>query len=110
MPQKPTSPAWERIATDLIERIARGQYGPGDKLPSAQQLADQHKVARATAVRAMDRLHTEGYVVARPGYGTFVVDKLPGLNRATRLREIAQELTEIADSLNAEPPRTEERQ
>lgn len=105
MPQKPTSPAWEKIALEIIEQINAGSLAPGTRIPSAQALSDAHRVARGTAVRALQHLTREGYVVSRPGYGTFVADRVNDLtNPAARLREIAQELTLIADSLNKEAP------
>lgn len=103
MPATPSSPAWEKIATDLIERIQRGSLAPGDRLPSAQALSEQHRVARGTAVRALQHLSREGFVVTRPGYGTFVADRINDMtNPAARLREIAQELGQIAERLNKE--------
>jgi DNA-binding GntR family transcriptional regulator len=99
VPQKPTSPAWEKIALELVERIEQGSLAPGDRIPSAQALSDAHKVARGTAVRALQHLTREGYVVSRPGYGTFVAERANVSDPAARLREIAQELTLIADSL-----------
>lgn len=106
MPQKPTSPAWEKIALELIESIQNGSLVPGDRIPSAQALSEQHSVARGTAVRALQHLSREGYVVSRPGYGTFIAERTNNLsNPVDRLREIAQELTLIADSLNKEEPK-----
>lgn len=101
MPQRPTSPAWEKIANDLIEKIGRGQYAAGDQLPSAQALSEQHKVARGTAVKALEFLRAGGYVETRPGYGTFVRDDIE-ISPVDRLREIAKELTQIADALSRE--------
>lgn len=99
---QPTSPAWEKIATDLIERIQRGSLAPGDKIPSAQALSEQHSVARGTVVRALQHLQREGFVVTRPGYGTFVAERVNDLdNPAARLREIAIELNQLADRLDS---------
>lgn len=103
MPQQPTSPAWEKIALGIVAQIDSGELGPGDRIPSAQALSETHRVARGTVVRALQHLSREGYILSRPGYGTFVADRVNNLdNPASRLREIAQELTLIADALNKE--------
>ncbi|MYV48916.1 GntR family transcriptional regulator [Streptomyces sp. SID2888] len=65
---------YEQIAEDLRTRIAGGEFGPGDLLPSGRDLAEQWSVSRATVVKAYDVLRSDGLVVARQGAGFTVVE------------------------------------
>lgn len=67
---------YEEIAESLRTRIAAGEFGPGDIVPSGRDLAEQWSVARATAIKAMDVLRSDGIVEARQGTG-FVVTETP---------------------------------
>ncbi len=65
-------PPFRQIADELRAQIARGQFGPGDKVPSARQLADSYGVTLSTAHRALTELRMAGLVVAARGIGTIV--------------------------------------
>ncbi|MGW5638899.1 winged helix-turn-helix domain-containing protein, partial [Streptomyces sp. NPDC003832] len=67
---------YEQIADDLRTRIANGEFGPGQLLPSGRDLAEQWTVSRATVVKAYDVLRNDGLVAARQGAG-FVVAETP---------------------------------
>lgn len=67
---------YEKIADDLRARVANGEFGPGDLLPSGRDLAEQWGVSRATVVKAYDVLRSDGLVVARQGSG-FTVAEAP---------------------------------
>lgn len=67
---------YEEIAESLRSRIAAGEFGPGETLPSGRDLAEQWSVSRATVVKAMDVLRNDGVVEARQGTG-FVVTETP---------------------------------
>jgi GntR family transcriptional regulator len=64
---------YEQIADWLRERIADGTYGPGDVLPSSRDLCERWSVSRATAIKAMEMLRTEGLVTPHQGRGFTVV-------------------------------------
>jgi len=61
----------------LRQRIAAGLHGPGDKLPSEEELAGMFQLSRTCIRRALAVLRDEGLVVARNGHGHFVNDR-PG--------------------------------
>ncbi|GGZ19114.1 GntR family transcriptional regulator [Streptomyces poonensis] len=67
---------YEQIAEDLRTRIANGEFGANDLLPSGRDLAEQWGVSRATVVKAYDVLRGDGLVVARQGAG-FTVAETP---------------------------------
>ncbi len=56
----------------ILKRISQGGWRPGDRIDSVRELARSHRVAHATAARAIAELAQEGWLSARPGHGTFV--------------------------------------
>lgn len=73
------TPLQEQIAGFFRRAIAEGRLGPGARLPSSRQLAEQLAVARNTVSLAYERLAAEGYVEGRRGGGTRVAIDLPDL-------------------------------
>lgn len=70
MPPVPLT--YREIANDLAARIACGEYGPGDKLPSYAELAALYGVAVTTAQRAIALLRDRGLVFGIQGRGVYV--------------------------------------
>ena len=66
------SPLWTAIRDQIAQDIARGHYGPGDRLPTEAQLSDRFGVNRHTLRRALADLAASGTVQARRGAGIFV--------------------------------------
>ncbi|MFF0149503.1 GntR family transcriptional regulator [Amycolatopsis sulphurea] len=65
-------PAFRQVATDLREKIAAGQYAPGDQLPSEREMVETYGVSRPTIREAVDMLRAEGLVTSEHGRGVFV--------------------------------------
>jgi len=65
-----------QIAEALAKRIASGDYRPGDRLPSEQELTGQFGVSRMTIRKAIGELLRQGLVIAQQGKGTFVTGPL----------------------------------
>lgn len=61
-----------RIADDLRERIADGTFGPGTRLPTESELAQEYGTTRPTVRAAYKVLIDEHLVELRKGYGYFV--------------------------------------
>lgn len=66
-------PPYEQVATDLRDRIEKGEYAPGDLIPSERELADEWGISRATATKAVAALRSQGLVESVTGVGTKVV-------------------------------------
>ncbi|MDM0009168.1 PLP-dependent aminotransferase family protein [Variovorax sp. J22G73] len=66
--------------------IVDGRLQPGTRLPATRALALRLGVSRNTMLAAYDLLLSEGYLLARPGAGTYVADTSPAsrLGRATK--------------------------
>ena len=76
-----TVPPYLRIAGDIRRRIASGELGPGDPVPSTRRITQEWGVAMATATKALAALNREGLVRPVPGIGTVVAES--GRQRAT---------------------------
>ena len=70
-------PMYEQLYLALREIVTTGQLRAGERLASTRALSQALGVSRFTVVSAMERLLAEGYLTARHGAGTFVVDTLP---------------------------------
>jgi len=63
---------YETVRASLLEMIASGALGPGDKAPSLRRLATAMRVSLSTASQAYSRLESEGVLEARPKSGFFI--------------------------------------
>ena len=79
-----------QIAAQLRARIHRGDWAPGERLPSIPALAGHYGVAKQTVQRTIDQLRIEGLLITRPGSGTYVRGTKRRLNRLSRGRYGAQ--------------------
>ncbi|MDQ0991890.1 GntR family transcriptional regulator [Streptomyces sp. V3I7] len=64
--------AYEEIADDLRRSIREGVYGPGDQLPSEDDLMRRFRRSGPTVQAALTLLNHEGLIDKQHGRGTFV--------------------------------------
>ena len=69
------------ITDDLRHKIVRGEYSPGEKLPTRLQLVAEYGVSKATIQHALSKLMHEGIVESRVGRGTIVSLKSPHITK-----------------------------
>ena len=72
MPPRTPKRPFERVADDLRARIAAGEWGPDQALPSGHELAGHYGVSQSTITRAIKELAAEGLVYAVSRWGVFV--------------------------------------
>lgn len=96
-----SSPRYLQIADLMRQRIARGTWPLGDKLPSLEALVAQFGVARVTVRQAMDLLAREGLVSPQQGRGTFVTALPP---QPQRRLEVQTTLDELARAYRDDKP------
>jgi DNA-binding transcriptional regulator YhcF (GntR family) len=65
-------PASQQIAGILRAAIRTGQFPPGERLPSQNELSERYGVARETVKSALRLLREDRLIVTRPGSGAFV--------------------------------------
>jgi GntR family transcriptional regulator len=63
---------YRSIASDLRDRILRGDFTASTRLPTEEKLASRYGVSRITMRRALSILAEERLVVRRQGSGTFI--------------------------------------
>jgi GntR family transcriptional regulator len=85
-------PMYKQVTDQIKDAIARGTLNPGDKLPSIRELSLELKISIITTKRAYSDLESEGYIITRPGLGSFVAE----INKE-KLRE--EKLTEIKNTI-----------
>jgi DNA-binding GntR family transcriptional regulator len=88
---------FRQVAERLRRQIAEGVYGPGKKLPSRKDLAEEFGVAPMTVQSALRELRAAGLIVSRRGSGVFVRTR-PGRS-AIPVTEIEQLIDELEDRL-----------
>jgi GntR family transcriptional regulator len=109
-------PRYAQIADLLRQRIARGAWIAGTKLPSNEALMREFAVSRVTIRQAVDVLARNGLIEARQGAGTFVIGAVRDdrwLRVETSLADLAEvyrdtkpELLNISEASAAPPLRT----
>jgi len=68
---------YERIKSAIRSKVRAGEWRPGDKIPSENDLAKTLKASRMTVNRALRELSERGELVRRGGVGTFVAEPRP---------------------------------
>jgi GntR family transcriptional regulator len=95
-------PIFEQIGKDVRRMLARGDLRPGERLPSARDLAGTLSVNPNTIVHAYALLEAEGIIEKRRGLGTFILEDAPvETMRHEMLQQIAETFVHEARALGA---------
>ncbi len=62
------------IYESLLEKITRGEWRVGDRLPTEKELAAEYEVAVLTLRKSLKRLRDEGWIASQRYHGTTVAD------------------------------------
>lgn len=68
------SKIWMQVADQIKDMIDRGEFAPGEKLPSERELCEQFGVSRMSIREALRKLQAQSYIDVKSGLGTFVVE------------------------------------
>lgn len=66
------SPLYRQIKDLLVQALDRGDWKPGEAIPSETELAQRFQVSQGTVRKAVDELAAENLLLRRQGKGTFV--------------------------------------
>jgi len=69
-------PIHAQIKDHLLSKIRSGEYGPGDRLPTENELTKEFRTSKSPVRQALDILRMEGVIYRHPGRGTFVSPSL----------------------------------
>jgi GntR family histidine utilization transcriptional repressor len=88
---KDERPAYEQVKGWIRQHISRGEWKPGDAVPSEAALSERFAISRMTANRALRELATEGLVTRVQGSGTRVAE-LHRISSQLVIRDIHEEV------------------
>lgn len=66
------SPLYQQIKGLILQGLDRGEWKPGESIPSELELAARFQVSQGTVRKAIDELAAENLLIRRQGKGTFV--------------------------------------
>lgn len=70
-------PIADTIAHEIRRLVMSGEWEPGRKLPTTDQLMKLFKTSNVTIQRALKKLKNEGFLVGHSGQGVYVRDRAP---------------------------------
>lgn len=76
-----SAPLYKEVEREIMQSLAKGEWKPGERLPSESELAERLGVAVFTIRAGIQKLVDSGILLRRQGKGTFVA-----LHRARPLR------------------------
>jgi GntR family transcriptional regulator len=68
-------PVYQQVAEFIVRRIERGEFRPGDQIPSETQLQGTYGIGRHTARHVVEYLRDEGWVTTTPHRGSYVAER-----------------------------------
>lgn len=87
-------PKYAQIADIFRQRIARGIWTQGLRLPANEMLAAEFGVSRVTIRQAVDLLARDGIIQAQQGRGTFITGR-PKQDRWLKVETTLSDLAEV---------------
>lgn len=67
-----SQPYYSQIIDSIVQRIERGDYQPGQQLPTQRALCEQYRTSLITMRKALDELLRIGVIRSVPGKGIYV--------------------------------------
>jgi len=84
-------PRYLKVKEHIRARIASGEFGPGARVPSENELVSRFGLSRMTVNRALRELQSEGLVDRSQGVGTFAA-QLFRLSSTLTIRDLHEEI------------------
>jgi GntR family transcriptional regulator len=88
-------PMYLQIMEQVKQKVAVGDWAPGDEIPSIRQLAMDLLVSVITIKRAYLELEREGVIVTQQGKGSIIAQN-PGLAPRLCNQEFSEHLEKVA--------------
>ncbi len=90
LPISRPKPVSQQVNAILRNRIRDNIYPPGSRLPSESFLCEEFGVSRATIRTALTHLAGDGLVIRKQGDGTYVNQRIQGVQTNSGLREFGE--------------------
>lgn len=89
-------PLYIQVASDIESKITSGEYKPGEKISTVNQLVEDYNVSRVTVVQALETLVVRNIIISRQGKGSYVkihkhTEELNKLRSFQEINEIEKE-------------------
>src|SRR5882672_5413759 len=75
--REPSFAPYEQVKAFIRQKLRSGEWKPGDRIPSENDLVKVLGISRMTVNRALRELSEQGALVRRGGVGTFVAEPRP---------------------------------
>jgi GntR family transcriptional regulator len=89
-------PMYKQVTDQIRDAIVRGSLASDARLPSIREMAGELKISHITIKRAYGDLEREGYIITRPGLGSFVAGMNWGRLREKKLEELRKDVARLA--------------
>lgn len=89
-------PAYVQIENHVQFAIASGHLQPGDKLPSARELADRLQLNQNTIAKAYRDIEVMGLVFTRRGMGVYISEGVEKTCREECRKRLTERIYEVA--------------
>ena len=66
-------PLWPQVAAIIRERIEKGEYAAGERIPSVLALVEEFGVTQVTIRKAIAALREDGWIRTETGMGSYVL-------------------------------------
>lgn len=87
-------PLYQQIKDQIKAAILQSELKEGEQLPSIRALANDLHVSVLTTRRVYDELESEGFIITKPGKGSFVAPENLELLRESKRHMVEVKLTE----------------
>ena len=87
-------PMYLQIMEQIRQRVAAGEWKPGEQIPSIRALAITLQVSVITVKRAYLELEREGVILTQPGKGSIVATD-PNLGQRLYVEEFEEHLRQV---------------
>src|SRR5699024_12796756 len=82
-------PLYHQLKNIIRGKIETGEWEPGDKISSENDLRNEYKISRNTVQKAVDELVQDGVLERKQGKGTFV--SRPKIEQRSEERRVGKE-------------------
>jgi len=98
---KPNYPIYLQVADFICERLLKGEWRNGDKLPALKDLAVTTSVNPNTVIKALGYLVEHGILSTQRGVGYFMTDDARAITLELKRRQFIDEvLPEVFSSMD----------
>lgn len=95
-------PKYIEISNDIIKSIESGEYQPGDKIPSENELIKKYNASNTTARKSLLETELKGWATRIKGKGTFVLNRSEDKHLIRQLGSVYATRTGFDENLKME--------